>query len=127
MIDPLTAYRAYSAAWNEKADAGRRNGLLAESWALDGVLVDPDTPDGVVGRTEVSEYIAAAHDTMADFVIVESSTPEVLGGRLRVSWVARQGQVEVYTGIDFIEFASDGRIARVTMFYDSTTEDGESP
>jgi SnoaL-like domain len=125
MIDPLTAYRAYSAAWNE-ADPGRRNRLLVQSWAVDGVLVDPDTPDGVVGRDAVAEYMAATHDGVPDLTIVERSEPEVLGTRLRVSWVARQRHEDVYTGTDFIEFADDGRIARVTMFYDSTPEGAQT-
>ena len=121
MIDPLTAYRAYSAAWNE-TDPGGRSRLLVQSWAVDGVLVDPDTPDGVIGRDELAEYMATTHDAMPDLAIVERSEPEVLGTRLRVSWVARQRHEEVYTGTDFIEFADDGRIARVTMFYDSMPE-----
>jgi hypothetical protein len=125
MIDPLTAYRAYNAAWNEP-DPERRSRLLVQSWSVDGVLVDPDTPDGVVGRDSLAEYIATTHDAMPDLAIVERSEPEVLGTRLRVSWVARQRHEDVYTGTDFIEFADDGRIARVTMFYDSTPGGAES-
>ena len=125
MIDPLTAYRAYNAAWNE-TDPGKRTRLLVQSWAVDGVLVDPETPDGVAGRADVAEYMATTHDSMPDLAIVERSEPEVLGTRLRVSWVARQRHEDVYTGTDFIEFADDGRIARVTMFYDPTPEGAES-
>jgi hypothetical protein len=52
----------------------------------------------------------------------ETSEPEMLGNRLRVSWIARPDGEETYTGTDFIEFAADGRVSQVTMFYDSTPD-----
>ena len=40
--------------------------------------------------------------------------------------LARQRHEDVYSGTDFIKFADDGRIARVTMFYDSTPEGAQT-
>jgi SnoaL-like domain len=120
-LDPIAAYTAYSAAWNQ-ADPEARKELVARSWSDDGVLVDPDTPEGVVGADSLVGYIVGVHEEMPGLVIAETSAPEVLGNRLRVRWVARQGDTQMYTGTDFVEFAVDGRVSRVTMFYDSTPE-----
>jgi hypothetical protein len=86
----------------------------------DGAFFDDETPDGLVGREALSEYIAGTHEEMPGLVITETSEPQILGNRLRVPWVARQGDTQMCTGTDFVEFAEDGRVSRVTMFYDST-------
>jgi hypothetical protein len=119
-VDPFVVYRAYSDAWNEARDPERRNALLAESWSDDGVLVDEETPDGIVGRAALAEYIAETHRAMPGLAISDVTTPQVLGGRMRVQWIAHQDGEVTYTGTDLIELAPDGRIARVTMFYDPT-------
>jgi hypothetical protein len=118
-MDPVATYQAYSAAWNEPKDDERRSALLVESWSDEGILVDEETPDGVVGRTALGQYIAETHRAMPGLVVGESTSPQLLGNRIRVTWVASQADVVMYTGTDFIELADDGRIARVTMFYDS--------
>ncbi|MDP9234417.1 MAG: nuclear transport factor 2 family protein [Actinomycetota bacterium] len=121
-LDPIAAYTSYSAAWNERDDPEKRKKLLDQAWSQEGVLFDEETPDGLVGGEALSAYIADTHAQMPDLVITETSPPQVLGNRLRVSWVARQGDTQMYTGTDFVEFAEDGRVSRVTMFYDSTPE-----
>lgn len=121
-LDPIAAYSMYSAAWNERDDPSARKNLLDRSWSHDGARFDPEMPDGLVGVDAVIEYISGTHDDMPGLVINETSAPEVLGNRLRVRWVAHQGDTLVYAGTDFVEFAEDGRVSRVTMFYDSTSE-----
>ena len=123
--NPAAIYSAYSAAWNQRDDSDLRTRLLDQAWADDGVFVDEDTPGGLVGRAALSEYIAATHEAMPGLVITEISPPQVVGNRLRVRWSARQARTEMFTGTDFIEFAPDGRISRVTMFYDSTPGEDE--
>jgi SnoaL-like domain len=120
-MDHIATYSAYSAAWNEQ-DLDERRRLLDQSWADDGAFFDEETPEGLVGREALSEYITATHEEMPDLVVTETSEPQVLGTRLRVRWVARQGETEPYTGTDFVEFGDDGRVLRVTMFYDSTPD-----
>jgi hypothetical protein len=39
-----------------------------------------------------------------------------------VKWAAGQDGKEMFTGSDFVEFAADGRISRLTMLYDSTLD-----
>ena len=121
-LDPIAVYYSSSAAWNEKDDPVARKSLLDQAWSHDGVFVDEDTPAGLVGRDALIEYIAGTHEEMPGLVITETSEPQVLGNRLRVRWSARQGDTQMYTGTDFVEFAEDGRVARVTMFYDSKPE-----
>jgi hypothetical protein len=121
-LNPNAAYSAYSAAWNEKVDPDARKRLLEQAWSQDGAFFDEETPQGLVGREALSAYIAGTHEEMPGLVITETSEPQILGNRLRVPWAARQGDELIYTGTDFIEFAEDGRVSRVTMFYDSTPE-----
>jgi SnoaL-like domain len=122
MNDPIATYSAYSAAWSEKDDPDARKDLLDQAWAQDGAFFDEETPGGLVGRDALNEYIVSTHEEMPGLVITETSEPQVLGNRLRVRWVARQDGTQMYTGTDFVEFAEDGRVSRVTMFYDSTPE-----
>lgn len=117
-LDPIAAYTLYSAAWNERDHPSRKN-LLDRAWSRDGTFFDEETPEGLVGRGALSEYIGRTHEEMPGLVITETSELEILGNRLRVRWVAKQDDTQMYTGTDFVEFAEDGRVSRVTMFYDS--------
>ncbi len=121
-IDPIAAYRSYSAAWSQDADPQTRGKLLREAWSEGGEFFDEETPDGVVGRDALSAYIAATHEELPGLVVTETGEPQLLGNRIRVPWVATQGGTQMYTGTDFLEFDEDGRICRLTMFYDSTPE-----
>ncbi|HVQ88931.1 MAG TPA: hypothetical protein VMT88_12205 [Actinomycetes bacterium] len=121
-LDPTEAYFAYSAAWNEGTNSAAREKLLESAWASDGEFFDEDTPEGLTGVQALSTYIAETHEQMPNLVISETADPVLLGNRLRVPWLARQGDTVMFTGTDFVEFAADGRVSRVTMFYDSTPD-----
>ena len=72
-------------------------------------------PDGVVGRAAVAEMIAATHEALPGFRVWETSPPRLLAGRLGLTWSQEGGDPpESLAGSDVIEFAPDGRIARVT-------------
>jgi hypothetical protein len=45
-------------------------------------------------------------------------TRVVLGDRGWYRWTATTAAGDSFDGIDFVEFAPDGRIARLTNFYD---------
>jgi hypothetical protein len=115
--DPIAAYQAYSAAWNER-DASARAALLERAWAVDGRLFDDENAGGLVGRAALASSIDETHEAMPGLAVTETSDPEMLGDRLRVTWVALQDGVPTFTGSDFVEFDAEGRIARVTMFTD---------
>jgi SnoaL-like protein len=112
MLRPDDAYELYSRAWN---DPERTRALLEECWAADGVYADDEVPDGVFGRAAVADMILATHEAMPGFRVWETSTPRMLAGRLGVTWSQEGGDPrQSLAGSDVIEFAPDGRIARVT-------------
>ena len=59
--------------------------------------------------------ILATHEDVPGFRVWETSTPRMLAGRLGVTWSQEGGDPpKSLAGSDVIEFAPDGRIARVT-------------
>lgn len=106
------------AARRAPSEAARRLATLAEIWADDGVYVDPDVPEGVQGREALSEQIALSHAELPDLAITATTEVAVLGDRAWYRWSATAENEEPFTGTDFLEFAPDGRIARVTNFFD---------
>ena len=111
------AYDAYSRAWNVE-DPSERRELLDRVWADDAVYVDDEAPDGLVGADALLGYIADSQEEMPGLIVSDTSRPNVLGGRMLVRWVATQGDEQKYSGTDVVEFGADGRIARVTNFFD---------
>ena len=112
MLHPLDAYEQYERAWNEPEHAAA---LLEECWAEDGVYADDEVPDGVVGPAALAALIAATHQAMPGFRVWATSAPRLLAGRIGISWAGEGGSPpESSAGTDVIEFAPDGRIARVT-------------
>jgi hypothetical protein len=112
MLRPEDAYELYERAWNEPAGA---LALLEECWAQDGVYADDEVPAGVVGRTALVDLIAATHEALPGFRVWGTSPPRLLAGRIGITWSGEGGDPqESSAGTDVIEFAPDGRIARVT-------------
>jgi len=112
MLRPEDAYELYSQAWN---DPERAPALLEECWAQDGVYADDEVPDGVVGRAALVDLIVETHEALPGFRVWETSRPRMLAGRLGLTWAQEGGDPrESLAGSDVIEFAPDGRIARVT-------------
>lgn len=116
-MESREVYDAYSRAWNVQDQAERRE-LLERVWSDDGVYVDDEVPEGLVGRDALLGYIADSHAEMTGLVVSDTATPKMLDGRMLVRWVATQGEEQKYSGADVVEFGPDGRIVRVTNFYD---------
>jgi hypothetical protein len=112
MLRPEDVYASYSRAWN---DPERALALLEECWAPDGIYADDEVPDGIVGRAALADMITASHRDLPGFRVWETSAPRLLAGRLGLTWSQEGGDpAESLAGTDVIEFAPDGRIARVT-------------
>jgi hypothetical protein len=112
MIRPEDAYELYVRAWNDPQGA---LAILEECWAEDGVYADDDVPGGVVGPAGLAAVIVATHKDLPGFRVWETSAPKLLDGRLGATWTQEGGDPpESLSGADVIEFAADGRIARVT-------------
>jgi uncharacterized protein YecE (DUF72 family) len=114
---PLEVYAAYSRAWNAD-DPEERAALLRSAWADRAVYVDDQVPDGLRGADALLGYIAESRAEMPGLVVSDTSDPKLLDGRLLVRWSASQNGERRYSGTDVVEYAPDGRIARVTNFID---------
>ena len=117
-IDHAEAVRRYDEAWAE-TDSVARKAILAEIWAEDGIYVDPDVPDGVRGSDALSDFIDLSNEEMPGLTLEAASDPVFLGPRGWYGWRATTGDGEAFDGIDFFEFGADGRIERLTNFYDA--------
>ena len=115
--DEQAAVRGYEAAWNE-TDSHKRMEELELAWADDAVYVDDDVPDGLRGREALSKYIAEEHAGEPGLVITTTRELVILGDRGWLQWTAHSASGTESSGTDFIEFAADGRIARLTDFLD---------
>ena len=115
--DLQAAVRGYEAAWNE-TDADKRMSALESAWADDAVYVDDDVPDGLRGRDALSTFIAEEHKREPGLVITTTRELVILGDRGWLQWTAHSATGSQSSGTDFIEFAADGRIARLTDFID---------
>ena len=104
-------------AWNAD-DPDERAALLRSVWGNRAEYVDDEVPDGLRGADSLLGYMAASHAEMPGLVVSDTSAPKLLDGRLLVRWRATQEGEQRYSGTDVVEFASDGRISRVTNFYD---------
>ena len=115
-LDPSAALRLYDEAW-AVPDYVSRLELLRKIWADDGLYLDPDVPEGVRGPEALATEIDRQLKLYPGMSIV-SSAPDFLGDRAWFRWSATLGTGESFQGVDFVEFASDGRIARLTDFYE---------
>jgi len=115
MLTSDEAYELYERAWNEPEQTAMH---LARCWAEDGVYSDDDVPDGVIGPAALTSLIVGTHKALSGFRVWRTSEPRLLAGRLCVTWASEGGDPsETQAGADVIEFAADGRIARVTDVY----------
>ncbi len=111
------AVQHYEIAWNTR-DEQQRMSALALGWAEDGVYVDDDVPDGVIGRDALSALIGSEHDDEPGLVIATTRPLVLLGDRGWLQWASRSANGTTVSGTDFVEFAADGRIQRLTDFLD---------
>jgi len=112
MLRREDAYGLYERAWNDPTHA---LALLEQCWAHDGVYADDEVPGGVVGRAALVALIVATHEALPGFRVWATSPPRLLAGHLAITWSGEGGSpMESSAGTDVIEFAPDGRIARVT-------------
>jgi hypothetical protein len=106
---------AYEQAWKQP-DAGKRDALLAEAWSKKGVFKDPG--GAVSGRAALARLIGKFHQDFPDTQAERTSKVDFYGRSFRFTWkmvFAKDGRV--LEGIDFGEFAADGRIASITGFW----------
>ncbi len=106
---------AYVDAWNEPATDARGQ-LLAGAMTPDGAYVDPtkkmDSP------AAIAEYIGRALAEFPGRRIVRTSAVDAHNSVCRFNWqLVRPDGTRAPESVDFVEFAADGRIRRVTGFF----------
>ena len=120
---PLESIAAYGAAWVEP-DATARLALLEQAWAAEAVYCDPLAV--VTGREALSDHIGQTQAAMPGSRIEVTSEPVRHHDSAFFRWTMTDASgATVMTGFDVVQLDGDGRIARLTGFFDSDT--GTSP
>ena len=110
---------AYGAAWVE-TDPGARLALIEQAWAPDAVYCDPTAV--VTGREALSDHIAGFRTAMPGGRISVTSEPVRHHDSAFFRWALTDAAgATVMTGFDVVQLDPDGRIARLTGFFDSDT------
>lgn len=113
------AISAYGAAWVE-TDDDRRAAHLEVAWAQDAVYCDPLAV--VQGRAALSDHIAATQASIAGGQIAVTSEPVRHHDSAFFRWTMTDADgAVVMTGFDVVQLDDDGRIARLTGFFDADT------
>lgn len=108
---------AYGQAWLEP-DEGRRRQLVERAWAPDAVDCDP--LDHVVGRTALVTHIGAFQSSLAGGRVDVISEAVRHHDSAHFRWaITNATGVEVLTGCDVVQLDEQGRITRLTGFFDT--------
>jgi hypothetical protein len=108
---------AYGQAWLEPDEARRRQ-LLERAWAPDAVYCDP--LDLVVGREALVAHIGAFQEQMAGGRVEVTSEATRHHDSAHFHWrMTDAGGGHVLSGFDVVQLDDDGRITRLTGFFDS--------
>jgi hypothetical protein len=116
--DLAAVVRRYDEVWAER-DVARRREILAAIWTDDTIYLDPDVPDGLVGPDALVDFIDASFEQYPGLAISAISEVAVLRDRACYRWRQTSADGQAVDGTDFIEFDAEGRIQRLTGFYDS--------
>jgi hypothetical protein len=115
----LDTIAAYGAAWVE-ADPGARLALVERAWAPGAVYFDPTAV--VTGREALSDHIAGFQAAMPGGRIDVTSEPVRHHDSAFFRWTLTDAAGATVTpGFDVVQLDPDGRIARLTGFFDSDT------
>jgi hypothetical protein len=114
--DPV---QAYGEAWSA-TDDDARTALLEVAWAPDAVYCDPLAR--VEGREALGRHIAGTQAALAGGRITVTSTPVRHHDSAFFRWALTDASGAVaLTGFDVVQLDTDGRIARLTGFFDTDT------
>lgn len=106
----------YFAAWNA-TEAEQRAQLIAETWAEDGVYLDPVMRGE--GHTGIDAMIGGFQGQFPGLTFHRNAAIDVPNDRVRFSWVlvALEGPV-IAAGTDVAVLSSDDHLQAVTGFFD---------
>lgn len=108
---------AYGHAWVE-TDPQRRAALLERAWAPDAVYCDPLAH--VQGREALSDHIAGTQATLSGGRIVVTAEAVRHHDSAHFPWAMLDADGgTVMTGFDVVQLDGEGRITRLTGFFDA--------
>jgi hypothetical protein len=116
--DLAAVLRQYDEVWAER-DAARRREILAPIWTDDTIYLESDVPDALVGPDALVDHIETSFEQLPGLAVTATSEVNVLRDRACYRWRQTSDGAEPIDGTDFVEFDADGRIQRLTVFYDS--------
>jgi len=106
--------RVYGSAWNEE-DAEKRLCALDQSMIDTATYVDP-TID-TANLPDLADAIGDFQLSAPKASIAQLSGLDVRSGELRFAWDFQNDGVSAITGLDYMEIASDGRIASIRGYW----------
>jgi hypothetical protein len=107
----------YFDAWNE-TDAGRRQKLIAATWANDAAYLDPLLSGA--GHDGIDAMIRAVHERFPRHTFRRTTEVDGFSDRLRFSWELTTPEgISIVKGSDFGVVDSNGRLQNVTGFLDT--------
>lgn len=124
-MDRHKAIKLYMQAWTQRTAADIRV-VLDGCWAETGTYTDPIT-DPVSGVDEMVELILSFGKRFPGATLQDTSELDLHHHVGRFNWVMTSptpilaGETNygtTLTGVDFVEFATDGSITRITGFFD---------
>jgi hypothetical protein len=116
MIDVTKTIDSYFAMWNE-GDPDERSRLIEEAWVDDGRYCDPVFE--AEGHGALNEMVGGAQAQFPGHTVRRTSEVDHHHDQVRFGWelAAADGTVAV-AGIDAGAVAPDGRLTRITGFFD---------
>lgn len=113
----------YVDSWNE-SDVGHRHVLIESVWSTDGTYHAPAVE--AHGYAAISENITRIQDKYPNRVFCRTSEVFSHHDRARYTWAMLDlGGSATIAGVDYAQFADDGRLRRVTCVYDRKPRSGE--
>jgi hypothetical protein len=113
----------YVGTWNE-SDVAARQVLIESAWAADGVYHAPAIE--ARGHEAISDNVERIQQKYPDRVFCRTSEVFLHRDRARYTWAMLDlaGSATI-AGVDYAQFAEDGRLRRVHCVYDRKPRAGE--
>jgi hypothetical protein len=108
----------YLGAWNA-TDPTARLALVAAAWCEQGRYRDPAL--AADGHAAIAAMVEAVQQRFPEHEFRRTGGIDAHDDRLRFGWelAPRAGGAPAVRGVDFAELGPDGRLARVTGFFDA--------
>ena len=116
MADPESAVETYISLWKHPMPEAELRSAIDRCWAEDAIYTDPRIGP-IVGRDGLAGLVMGFFQRNPDGTVATGRF-EHHHGRGRFAWALRRGDgTTLSEGVDFVDFAADGRIQRITGFF----------